>query len=416
MDRRDFLRLAGAAGLSVMLPGRGFAQEAPIDHFFVFVHAGGGWDPTMLCDPKGMRNEEDEDPVNHFLTDDIGTAGNLRYAPIGDHRAFFDKHYQRTLVINGVDSQTNNHDSGTRHMWSGKLAEGYPALAALIAGTQARSKPMAFISNGGYDLTGGLVAPTRTGNIGLINRIAFPNAIDPRNPVEGERYHTDATYERIQAALERRRGWLGQRYGLPKATATQDALYAARVGKNEVRQLSEYLPQELERGLKGQAQVCCAAFRAGIAKTANLTRGGFDTHGNHDDAHTASMSDLLAGVDFLWDEAERQGIADKLTVVMGSDFGRTPSYNSGNGKDHWAITSVMLMGKGIPGNRVIGGTDERVRPLTVDPGTLALSDGGIRIEPGHIHAALRRLAGVDSEQTVQQVFPLIGVANLPLLG
>ena len=29
-------------------------------------------------------------------------------------RAFFQKHYRRTLVINGVDTQTNNHDAGVR--------------------------------------------------------------------------------------------------------------------------------------------------------------------------------------------------------------------------------------------------------------------------------------------------------------
>ncbi len=416
MDRRAFIRWAGAAGLAVMLPREGRAQDEAIDHFFVFVHAGGGWDPTMLCDPKGRRTEEDEDPVNTYFVDDIGEAGNLRYAPIGDNAAFFNKHFGKTLCINGVDTQTNNHDSGTRHTWSGKLAEGYPALAALIAGVQSRSKPMAFISNGGYDQTGGLVAPTRTGNIDAVNRIAWPNAIDARRP-DGELYQSEATLARIQAAQERRRGWLSQRFALPKAQATQDALFAARVGKNEVRRLAEFLPGEFAReSLKRQAQVCCAAFRANIAKTANLVLGGFDTHGNHDASHSGRMTELLQGIDFLWDEAERQGIADKLTVVVGSDFGRTPSYNSGGGKDHWAITSVMLMGKGVPGNRVIGGTDERVRPWTVDPASLSRSDSGVRIEPGHVHHALRRLAGIDGDAATQQLFPLLEVSPLPLLG
>ena len=76
MDRRDFMKLCGAAGLAVMAPGGGaFAQDAPTDdRFWVFVHATGGWDPTSLCDPKGRANEEEENPMNMYFKDDIGEA------------------------------------------------------------------------------------------------------------------------------------------------------------------------------------------------------------------------------------------------------------------------------------------------------------------------------------------------------
>ena len=49
------MKLCGAAGLAVTVPGgNAFAQGAPTDdRFWVFVHAGGGWDPTSLCDPRG---------------------------------------------------------------------------------------------------------------------------------------------------------------------------------------------------------------------------------------------------------------------------------------------------------------------------------------------------------------------------
>ena len=56
------------------------------------------------------------------------------------------------------------------------------------------------------------------------------------------------------------------------------------------------------------------------------------------------MQRLLEGVDFLMEEIERQGLTDKVIVMIGSDFARTPWYNDGNGKDHWSITSMMLMG------------------------------------------------------------------------
>jgi hypothetical protein len=124
----------------------------------------------------------------------------------------------------------------------------------------------------------------------------------------------------------------------------------------------------------------------------------------------------MQGVDFAWTEAERQGVADNLIVVVGSDFGRTPGYNPGNGKDHWSITSMLLMGKGIPGNKVIGRTDERHSPILLDPGTLQpAGSGGLRLEPKHVHFHLRQLAGLTGDPVADREFPLLGTENLPLL-
>lgn len=421
IDRRDFFRIAGAAGLAVAAPwGPLMARETRGGGpFWIFVHAAGGWDPTDLCDPKGRANEEESEPTNHYFTGDIGEAGHIKYAPVAWNAEFFEKHHRRTLVINGIDAQTNSHDAGTRHTWSGKLGEGYPALSALIAGLQAHDWPMAHISNGGYDFTDGLIAPTRIGNIDHVPRIAHPNRIngDP----EGPTFHLESTTDRIRKALERRRGALDARFALPKAQAAIGQLYSARLGHDEIKRIGEHLPAEFERDtLKRQSQVACAAFRAGIAKTANFALGGFDTHRDHDNHHGSRLTELMQGVDFLWHEAERQQIADELVVVVGSDFGRSPGYNDDRGKDHWSVTSLLLMGKGIPGNKVIGATtdgdrNEAHRPLTFDPATLAARQGGIRLEPKHVHLALRKLAGIHDHETVQRLYPLVDTEDLPLL-
>jgi hypothetical protein len=420
LDRRDFLRLCGGAGLALMAPlgmRSARAQDAaPADApFFIFFHAGGGWDPTSLCDPKGARSEMDMDPMNHYLAASIEEAGNIRFPPVAWNREFFTKHHRRCLVLNGVDTQTNSHDAGTRHTWSGKLAEGYPSLAALIAARLAEDRPMAFVSNGGYDYSAGLIAPTRTGNIGALARIAYPNTLD--GDPNGGKFHTDATFARIVKYQEDRQPWLTGELNLPRAQAGVSQLFMARSGQNEVKRLAEVLPREFEQDdLKRQAQVAIAGFRAGVAQTANLATGGFDTHGNHDDSHFPSLTRLMQGVDFAWTEAERQGVADNLIVVVGSDFGRTPGYNPGNGKDHWSITSMLLMGKGIPGNKVIGRTDERHSPISLDPGTLQpAASGGLRLEPKHVHFHLRQLAGLSGDPVADREFPLLGTENLPLL-
>ena len=90
-----------------------------------------------------------------------------------------------------------------------------------------------------------------------------------------------------------------------------------------------------------------------------------------------------------------------MTVVIGSDFGRTPFYNDNNGKDHWNVTSIMAMGAGVRGNRIIGATDDHVEALKISPQTLQLDPNGITLTPEHIHLALRRMAGVSAELSSQ---------------
>ncbi len=422
LDRRDFLKMCSAASLGVVGAGSLFgprtaAAAGPTSYqglLWVTVHASGGWDPTSFCDPKGSQGVDDPAPVNKYLADTIGVAGAHRYAPVAGNQAFFEKYGAKLLVVNGIDTATNGHDSGTRNVWSGKLPEGYPAFSAVVAASLGPEAPLSFLSNGGYDVTGSLVAPTRVGSPSVLTKLAWPNRIDPDKP-EGT-YHSVDTWDRVQSARAERLGRLQAAAKLPRESKSLSLLYSARLGSSDLRLLSDVLPATLDtsnNGLKRQAQLAVAAYKAGLAVSANLTIGGFDTHGNHDQNHFPRMQALTEGVDFLMEEAARQGVADKVVVIIGSDFGRTPWYNEGNGKDHWSITSMAFMGPGITGNRVVGTTDAYHKPIAVDPETLEPDPAsGIRITPEHVHKALRHLAALDLNPVAQR-FPL-NAALLPL--
>ena len=95
-------------------------------------------------------------------------------------------------------------------------------------------------------------------------------------------------------------------------------------------------------------------------------------------------------------------------MIVGSELGRTPHYNAGNGKDHWQITSMMIMGDNIQGNRVVGGTDEALKALPIDPDTLEIVDNekdGVLMTSAHIHEALRRLTGIN-DGSATQAYPI----------
>lgn len=224
-------------------------------------------------------------------------------------------------------------------------------------------------------------------------------------------FFSNASYDFIQQAREQRLTRQIIAESLPKRQQQMSQLQTVRSSDMELENLLDFLPEEVSTGLAGQAEIAVAAFASGLAVSANLNAGGFDTHGDHDTDHTDRLTSLLEGIDHLWEQIEAQGMEDKVTVVIGSDFGRTPFYNTGDGKDHWNITSVMAMGAGITGNRIIGATDDNFEAFKLDADTLQPDDDGIIVTPQHVHRSLRDFLGIQSE--LDNLFP-INVEKLDL--
>ncbi|MEO7327704.1 MAG: DUF1501 domain-containing protein [Minicystis sp.] len=449
MNRRRFLKIAGLTGLAVVAPvGLRPGSAAPGKYqgpFWITVDAGGGWDPTLLCDPKGGIADDQKSVNQSYTKGEIGSAGAFKYAPMSYTAAgvevitakkFFDKHHGRLMALNGVDTTTNNHDAGSRTIWSGQLAEGYPSLAAMIAADAAAklALPMAYLSSGGYDATAGLISLTRIANVDSLQRIAYPNTIDPNN-AESSSYHSQATASRIAKVQSERLAALQKKQTLPTIAGGMGSLFLARESNDGLVALGEALKgKEIVsiddfpdlaaipggeryrvdslRQLVRQAEIAMIAFNAGVAVSANLSIGGFDTHNDNDNRQSAQLGQLLRGLDYIFTQLDIMGLADQTYVLVGSDFGRTPSYNNENGKDHWNITSMLLSGPKIPKDKVIGSTDDGFVSKTLDATSLKEDAAGLRIESKHIHRALRKVAGL-TDGALDKQFPLPG-DDLPL--
>jgi hypothetical protein len=445
MKRRSFLQLAALSGLSIGVPfaarplkAQGQAYGGP---FWVLVNAGGAWDPNFMFNPT--LNIE-----HNTVYTSIGQSGAFSYAPIPvdlaamgldpmqggaeflmSNEAFLAKFGPQLTVINGIDTSTNNHDSGNRAIWCGRIPEGYPSFGALVAAFKAPDKPIAYLSGGGYDATQGLVPLTRVTNPNSMRKLTLPNRIDPASATNQDLYHTQETVDRIRAAQAARLDALQNAQQLPRLKTGMNQLYLARQSDWELATLEVPttlvdLPGQLgdlERFMQ-QAQLALGAFKSGLAVSVNLHLGGFDTHANHNRDQTRQLAKILGGINFVMDQAAAMGLADRLYVVAGSDFGRGPHYNgtgTGAGKDHWPVTSVLAMGPGIQGNRVVGATDEATQKAKfVDPGSLAPIDGqgngGVKLTPEVVHQALRRVAGIEGTELAQR-FPLRS-DTLPLFG
>src|SRR5262249_10471291 len=176
-------------------------------------------------------------------------------------------------------------------------------------------------------------------------------------------------------------------------------LYAAQVSSKALQRVTQYIPAQVPKGrLEQQAEIALASFKAGVCVSANLTISQFDSHANNDPDQMKLIPEFLAGIAYMIRRAGELKIREQLVVVVQSEMGRTPNYNAGNGKDHWSIGSVMFLGRGIKGNRVLGATDEKQFAVPFDPAKLALDkEKGVRGRRAHIHEALAESAGVPGQ-------------------
>ena len=399
MRRRTLLK--GLLAAAIGAPGFRLPLVNAAGHsgkLFVFVQADGGWDPTSFCDPK--TNTPGEPVINHWAQyNDVHQAGNIPYAPFADNAAFFNKHYPNMLVINGVDAQTNSHGTGVVYNWSGRNSEGYPTLSALLAAHYGPALPIPYLSFGGFSATSDITRFTRINSATLLRDIAYP-ATDMFSDADWaalERHRAETT-ERLAAAPNLLSG--DERHlDFYQSAFTTEGLkaYVDALPPEDKLEDWEEGPNGFASNLRHQAQLTVLAFKTGAAVSADLWLGGFDTHNNHDADYEWLLGALTGGVDYLWEYAEAHGVADRLVVVIGSDFGRTNFYNSTNGKDHWPIGSYVIMEKNQRWtNRVVGETDELHFAYRTDPRTLRRNDqGGTIIYPKHVHKALRRYLGVE---------------------
>lgn len=426
MDRRDFLKLAGASGLTIATTpvlGEALArgdESAGNDlpslaecggKLLVMMSATGGWDPTLACDPKAHLNNSYEENM-------ILEAGNIRYAPIGmEGEAFFANHYQQMLVVNGIDGRTNSHETGTKHTASGRMAGHYPAMTAIAAGFVAPHLPMSFLTFGGYATTAGLVAPTRQLTSNRVAELAHPDRTN-FTLEDSPTYHSAKAHSLIRLTREARTQRMMAEQRLPRYAKSMDTLLTARLGADELQRLEAQLPEPAATSDQQRIQLMIAAMAAGICVAGNFSNGGFDTHTTHDASHIPRMNTFLGNADFLLQEAVRQGIEDRLVVALVSDFGRTPNYNDGAGKDHWPITSMIVVGAGVPGNRVVGLSDEGHHAINLDPDTLAPAaedaEDFVRIGPDHVNKNIRRLMCLDGSD-VDKAFPIHVEHDIDLL-
>jgi uncharacterized protein (DUF1501 family) len=83
-----------------------------------------------------------------------------------------------------------------------------------------------------------------------------------------------------------------------------------------------------------------------------VTTGGFDTHADQDDTHTALLSDVASSVAAFLTDLEARDLSSRTAVLIWSEFGRRPQENGSLGTDHGAAAPAFLLGDPVAGGMI----------------------------------------------------------------
>jgi len=401
-----------AASLTAMLPWgrrRAHAHAVGPSKNLIILLAGGGWDTSYSIDPKPAGGGVDV-PTGTITTHGmIDVLEDPSRPAIGD---FFARHGAITAVVRGISMPSVAHAVCTQSILTGARNETSPDLAAIVANTHGNDLPIPYLVLGDQGFAGPYAASM--GRVGATNQLAA--LLDPQAayPVIGATRQStfvptssDESYIRAYtlARAERQRvthgatGYNRRRVDDFVGSLTRgDRLRELRVGLGAPGTVL---------GLQAQRQLALDALGTGISRTVMISaQQYFDTHelnSNQGPSQQFLFSNLAELVDSLKGREGRQSgttMMDDTVVLVVSEMGRTPRLNgttAAAGKDHWPITSALVIGTDLAGGRVYGGTSSTGEAELVNFTTGATGTGAnVRsLEPRHLCAGVLAACGVD---------------------
>jgi uncharacterized protein (DUF1501 family) len=417
MRRRDFLATS-ALGAALLPVRRAFAEDTvpAAGRKFLFVVNYGGWDPTRVLAPEF-------DNPNVDMERDAGTAaaGGILYTDHAERPSvaqFMQTWHERMLILKGVLVPSVAHENCLRLCMTGSTRQDASDWPAVMGGVAGADFALPHVVAAGPSYPGEFGAfVTRTGTSGQLPALLDGSILGwSDSPVRAPHPRAEEIMDRH---LERRiAAWnlttrAGRDAGLGGAYAT--ALERAQVLKG----LRDLVNWSGSSGFAEQIDFAVDALSLGVSRCVTLSYylNSWDTHVYNDLYQSLNFEGLYAGLGSLMEKLARLPgenggtLADETVVVVLSEMGRTPKLNAGQGKDHWPYTSMMLVGPGLAGDRVIGGYDTLYYGQPVDLQSGDVDESGDALSHDTVGATLLALAGVDSEEFLPGVARLDGALS-----
>lgn len=414
MLTRRLLLGSAFATVATALGRRSLSAGPAAGRRLIVVFNPGGWDPLScvapMYDAPGVVMAPGSGPA---------TAGGLDYVDLGAPavRDFFDAWHSRTLVLRGLSVPSVSHDIATRLMLTGRVGADRPDWPSLVGDAAADAYTVPSLVLGGPSFPGEAGSSSaRVGANGQLQRLLdgsiFDSSDQPISPLRSSTSRLLDRYALARTAARADHGGDGVGAGLLRAwdTAVRRA--------SDLKSASFDLSFDAVYDLDGQLALATDLLARGLSRCASVSSGQlgtWDTHQNNDAGQAAMLNPLFAALDRLMTRLsttpgpDGAPLIDSTTVLVASEFGRTPAYNSNQGRDHWPFTSALLLGAGVAGDRVVGGYDDVYFGAPIDLPSGEVSAAGTTPSVDHLGATLLALADVDPGDWLPGVEPIGGV-------
>jgi uncharacterized protein (DUF1501 family) len=124
--------------------------------------------------------------------------------------------------------------------------------------------------------------------------------------------------------------------------------YASSARLEAVRQRQKNTATYPDFGLAQRLKLIAQLIEAGLTTSVYYTRlGGFDTHANQFYTHSELLREVGDSLKAFLDDLHGAGAAQRVLVLVFSEFGRRLAENASGGTDHGTAAPVLLLGGSV---------------------------------------------------------------------
>ncbi|MFN7924155.1 MAG: DUF1501 domain-containing protein [Bryobacteraceae bacterium] len=417
MQRRDFLATSMAAAASAATVDRIPKGKADA---CIFLWLGGGAAHVDTFDPKVKGDGKKKagsyyDAIDTAIKGEKVTEHLKRSAPLLDRAA---------LVRSCTHDISGEHAAAANLVHTGRKPSGtilYPSIGSIVShqlGPKTEEVP-AYVVMGYPNITrdpGFLGA--KYGYIYLTQIETGPNGLVRPPDVDLARQ------DRRETLLAKMREGYAKRNTKDQTVQQQDAI--TRQGykiagprfmnvfdlQRESSTLRESYGAEFgQRCLLARRLVQSGVRFVEVSHNLNFLNGsGWDTHNEGQLKQHLLIEELDKAFSSLVSDLEKNKMLDTTLVVIATEFGRPPEFDSGGGRGHQSLGfSMVLAGGGLRTGQVIGRTDEIGkevvdRPVSI-PDFHATIHCALGVDPGkNMYAGDRPVPVTDRGQPIRELF------------
>jgi hypothetical protein len=374
LDRRQFI---GSLAAGALAPNLLAAPKGKAEHC-IMMWLGGGMAHTDTFDPKRLGDPKKKLPGSYYPAIDTCVKGVQvcehlkRTAPLMDRVTVM-----RTVHHDVIDE----HAAAVNRMHTGRVVTGtvtYPSIGSVVAhqlGAASDTAPP-YVLIGFPNVTRGPgFLGAKHGYLYLTDTSRGPEGLSRPESLSADR-------------STRREALLGELRELSKEknrdtkladyeAALEQSLKLSGPEFNRVFDLKEE-KAELRESYGGEfGQRCLLARRLvergvrfiEVSHNLNFVNGtGWDIHNGGILKQHVLIQELDQALSALILDLERRKLLDKTLIVISSEFGRPPEFDSGGGRGHQGKAfSVVLSGGGLKHRGAYGETDELAKKIVQDP-------------------------------------------------